>query len=84
MEFFNFFTLTKKSNSRSNNRNNYKKKYYLQYFKNSRDLFFKKRKNKILFSHNQFKPYFFDKKLTYFNFLFYKFKIKNNYEKKKI
>ena len=45
--------------------------------------FLKKRKTKILFSHNQFKPYFSDKKLTYFNFLFYKFKIKNNYEKKK-
>ena len=45
--------------------------------------FLKKRKTKILFSHNQFKPYFFDKKLTYFNFLFYKFKIKNNYLKKK-
>ena len=45
--------------------------------------FLKKRKTKILFSHNQFKPYFFDKKLTYFNFLFYKFKIKAVSAKKK-
>ena len=45
--------------------------------------FLKKRKTKILFSHNQFKKYFVQKKLIYFNFLFYTFKKNNKKNTKK-
>ena len=43
----------------------------------------KKRKTKILFSHNQFKTYFIQNKQIYFNFLFYNFKVNNKKKRKK-
>lgn len=43
----------------------------------------KRRKKKLLFSHSQLKLYFPSNKKNYFNFLFYKFKIKTGTTKKK-
>ena len=43
----------------------------------------KKRKTNLLFSHNQFKTHFIEKKLIYFNFLFYNFKVNNKKKRKK-
>ena len=43
----------------------------------------KTKKKKILFSHDQFKQFFINKKECYFNFLFYKFYINNKTPKKK-
>ncbi len=42
-----------------------------------------RRKKKLLFSHSQLRLYFSNNKKNYFNFLFYKFKIKANTTKKK-
>lgn len=41
-----------------------------------------RRKKKLLFSHSQLRLYFSNNKKNYFNFLFYKFKIKNVFSKK--
>ena len=47
-------------------------------------IFLVKKKKLLLFSHNQLKVYFSNNKKNYFNFIFYKFKIKPRFKKKKI
>jgi hypothetical protein len=60
-----------------------KKNIIYNFFKKLGIYFLKKKKTKLLFSHNQFKPYFAEKQLIYFNFLFYKFKINKKQKQKK-
>ncbi len=45
--------------------------------------FLKKRNNKILFSHSQFRIYFKNKKNCFYNFILYNFNFKKNFEEKK-
>ena len=60
-----------------------KKNIFYNVFKYIGIFILKRKKIKLLFSHNQFKINFLQRKLTYFNFLFYKFKITKKKNKKK-
>ena len=60
-----------------------KKKFLYKFLCRIGAFILSRKKRKLLFSHNQLKVYFSNNKKNYFNFLFYKFKIKAMASKKK-
>jgi len=80
--FLLFLTLPKNTILGPITGNNIKENYIYRILKHI-GIFFLKKRNKILFSHNQFIKYFKNKKNYYFNFILYNFNLKKNFSKKK-